>query len=77
MGGQRVELLAGDDDVLAERFEKEFGLTAVDEPGAVGQIELVFTFVASVVFFREKTKPVEVAGILLIVGGILILVLGR
>lgn len=44
---------------------------------AVGQIELVFTFVASVVFFREKTKPVEVAGILLIVGGILILVLGR
>ena len=44
---------------------------------ALGQIELVFTFVASTVFFREKTKPVEVAGILLIVGGILILVMGR
>ena len=44
---------------------------------AVGQIELVFTFIASVVFFRERTKTVEIVGIALIVGGILILVLGR
>jgi drug/metabolite transporter (DMT)-like permease len=44
---------------------------------ALGQIELVFTFVASVAFFREKTKPIEIVGILLIVGGILILLLGR
>ncbi|MBI2978477.1 MAG: DMT family transporter [Rhodospirillales bacterium] len=44
---------------------------------AVGQIELVFTFIASAVFFRERTKMVELVGIALIVGGILILVLGR
>lgn len=44
---------------------------------ALGQIELVFAFIASVVFFREKTKAIEIAGIALIVGGILILVLGR
>ncbi|MGH6660250.1 MAG: EamA family transporter [Rhodospirillales bacterium] len=44
---------------------------------AVGQIELVFTFIASVVFFRERTKAIEIVGIALIVGGILILVLGR
>jgi len=44
---------------------------------AVGQIELVFTFVASAVFFRERTKAVEALGVALIVGGILILVLGR
>lgn len=40
---------------------------------ALGQIELVFTFIASVVFFRERTSPIEFAGILLIVCGILLL----
>ena len=40
---------------------------------ALGQIELVFTFIASVVFFRERTNPTELTGILLIVGGILLL----
>lgn len=44
---------------------------------AVGQIELVFTFVASVMFFKERTRPAEVFGILLVVAGILILILGR
>ena len=42
---------------------------------ALGQIELVFTIIASAVFFREKIKRLELAGILFIVGGILILVL--
>lgn len=42
---------------------------------ALGQIELVFTFVASVVFFRERTTPVEFVGILLIVGGLILLLL--
>jgi drug/metabolite transporter (DMT)-like permease len=40
---------------------------------ALGQIELVFTFVASVFIFRERTNAKEVAGILLIVAGILVL----
>ncbi len=44
---------------------------------ALGQIELVFTFFASVVVFREKTTRAEVIGILLVVVAILMLVLGR
>ena len=42
---------------------------------AVGQIELVFTFIASVFFFKEKTGRLEILGIALIVTAILILVL--
>ena len=44
---------------------------------ALGQIELVFTFFASVVIFRETTNRMELTGILLVVAGILTLVLGR
>lgn len=44
---------------------------------ALGQIELVFTFVASVFFFRERTNRIEVLGILAIVSGILVLLLAR
>ena len=43
---------------------------------AVGQVELVFTFIASYFFFRERSTPLEIAGILLIVAGIVILLLG-
>jgi drug/metabolite transporter (DMT)-like permease len=42
---------------------------------AVGQIELVFTFLASVLFFREKVSRLEILGILLVVGAILLLLL--
>lgn len=42
---------------------------------AVGQVELVFTFIASIFFFKERTKMVEVFGIALIIGSILMLVL--
>jgi uncharacterized membrane protein len=44
---------------------------------ALGQIELVFTFLSSVVIFREKTSRAEVIGILLVVVAILTLVLGH
>lgn len=44
---------------------------------ALGQIELVFTMLASVIFFREKVKGLEVVGILFIIAGILILVFSR
>lgn len=44
---------------------------------ALGQIELIFTFAASVFFFRERTSRTEIAGILLVAAGILILILGR
>jgi len=43
---------------------------------AVGQVELVFTFIASYFFFRERSTLLEIAGILLIVAGIVILLLG-
>ena len=43
---------------------------------AVGQVELVFTFIASYFFFRERSSALELAGIVLIVAGIVILLLG-
>ena len=43
---------------------------------AVGQIELVFTFIASYFFFRERSTALELAGVVLIVVGIVILLLG-
>ena len=42
---------------------------------ALGQIELLFTFIASVFFFREKVQRSEVIGILLIVSAILLILL--
>ena len=43
---------------------------------ALGQVELVFTFIASYFFFRERSTALEILGILLIVAGIVILLLG-
>lgn len=40
---------------------------------ALGQIELVFTFAATVFVFREKINRLEIAGSLLIVAGIVLL----
>lgn len=44
---------------------------------ALGQIELVFTFISSHFLFRERTKALELIGIALVIGGILLLVLAR
>jgi drug/metabolite transporter (DMT)-like permease len=43
---------------------------------ALAQVELVFTFIASVFFFRETSTRAEVIGIILIMAGIVILLLG-
>ena len=43
---------------------------------AVGQVELVFTFIASYFFFGERSTALEVGGTLLVVAGIVILLLG-
>jgi drug/metabolite transporter (DMT)-like permease len=40
---------------------------------ALGQVELIFAFLASVIFFHEKIKATEIAGVILIVAGILVL----
>lgn len=42
---------------------------------AVGQIELVFTFIASYLFFRERSTRLEVLGIVLVAIGIVLLLL--
>ena len=42
---------------------------------ALGQIELVFTFVATLFFFREKITSLEYVGIVLIVGSIVLVLL--
>ena len=42
---------------------------------ALGQIELLFTFAATLLFFREKVTRQETIGILLITGSILIILL--
>ena len=42
---------------------------------ALGQIELIFTFIAAVLFFREKVALAEIAGITLITAAIIIILL--
>ena len=42
---------------------------------ALGQIELVFAFIASTLFFGERSNRIEIFGILLIVSGIVLLLL--
>jgi len=42
---------------------------------ALGQIEMLFTFAATVFFFKEKINRIEIAGCVLIVAGIVALVL--
>ena len=42
---------------------------------AVGQIELVFTFIASTVFFKETVSRYEIIGIALVVGAILLVLI--
>ena len=44
---------------------------------ALGQIELVFTFISSVLFFGERISRTEVLGIALVVAGIVMLILSR
>ena len=42
---------------------------------AVGQVELIFTFLTSILIFKEKITFYEIFGTVLIMGGILILLL--
>ncbi len=40
---------------------------------ALGQVELIFTFLTSVLIFRERINKAEIGGTVLIVGGVIIL----
>ena len=42
---------------------------------ALGQVEVVFTIGVSILAFREKVSPRDIAGVLLVAGGVLALVL--
>lgn len=42
---------------------------------ALGQVELIFTFIASVFVFRERSNRLELAGVLFVAGGLLLLLL--
>jgi len=42
---------------------------------AVGQIETVFTITIATIYFREKVSPMELVGIVTIVGGVLVFLL--
>lgn len=42
---------------------------------ALAQIEMIFTFAASILFFKERINRLEIAGCVLIVAGIVVLVL--
>ncbi|MEQ1887794.1 MAG: EamA family transporter [Alphaproteobacteria bacterium] len=44
---------------------------------ALGQIELLFAFASSVFLFKEKIRRLELTGIALVIGGILLLLYGR
>lgn len=72
----RPSLMVGVAGALASIFWfSAFTLQNAAYVRALGQIELVFTVLVSAVFFREKIKSMELAGIVFIVGGILILIL--
>ncbi len=72
----RPSLLVGVAGVLASiGWFSAFTLQNAAYVRALGQIELVFTLIASAVFFRESINRQELLGIILIAGGILILVL--
>ena len=53
-----------------------FALQSAAYVRAVGQIELVFAFLASILFFKETVTKAEMIGIALIVCAILVIVLG-
>ena len=52
-----------------------FTMHSVAQVRAVGQIELVFTFLASILIFKEKSSVLEVFGMTLIVVGIIFMIL--
>ena len=51
-----------------------FGLTTAAEVRAVGQVELIFSILISIIFFREKIRKTELFGIILLGISILIII---
>jgi drug/metabolite transporter (DMT)-like permease len=49
-----------------------FALQNASYVRAVGQVEVVFTLLISVLYFRERINPLELAGIAATVAGVLL-----
>jgi drug/metabolite transporter (DMT)-like permease len=76
LGSWRVTALVGATGVLGSLgWFMAFTLQNAAYVKALGQVELVFTFLASAFYFREKSSGREISGILLVVASILLLVL--
>jgi drug/metabolite transporter (DMT)-like permease len=72
----RIAVIVGASGMLASAAW--FAAMAIQQAAyvrAVGQIELVFTFFVSLVLFRERIRRIDYAGVLLLIGGIVILLL--
>ena len=54
-----------------------FALAPVALVRSVGQVEMVFTLLFSRFYLKEPMKPTDVLGLALIVGGVVLIVLGR
>ncbi|MFL5256011.1 MAG: DMT family transporter [Rhodopila sp.] len=54
-----------------------FAMTNVSLVRSVGQVEIVFTLLFSKFYLKEQLKPGDVAGLALVVGGVLLIVLGH
>ena len=75
LGSWRVAGLVGLTSVLGSLgWFVAFALQNAAYVKAVGQIELLFTFAGSYFVFRERSRPREVAGILFVALGILLLI---
>ena len=61
---------------IRDRFTA-FALTNAAYVRALGQIELVFSYLSAVFFFRERVTRIEVIGIGMLILGIVVLVLER
>jgi drug/metabolite transporter (DMT)-like permease len=73
----RLGLLVGVAGMLASlAWFAAFSLVGAAQVKAVGQVELLFSYLTSHLAFRERPTRRETAGIALVAGGIIVLVLG-
>ena len=54
-----------------------FAMAPVALVRAVGQIEMVFTLAFSHFYLKERIRSIDVAGLLLVIGGVLLVLVGR
>ena len=51
-----------------------YGLTEIALVRSVGQVEIVFTLLFSRFYLKETLRPGDIAGLVLVVGGVLLIV---